>query len=354
MSVINKKNQVMKRIIKHIILVILTFSFFQSYGQDTLTYVKRISKSKIEVYSSVKDGTVVLESPDKAFSKVSVSPNGKYISFIERPIDLAKSQKNGFKVYSASGKLVHSIDEDIRRYSWSGNDKKIAMISGKYYEGGIGFLPEKLLVYNVEDKSIQDIMEQLKEYSAYEIAWNPDNTILYIKTLRNSAIFKYDFKSGRMEQTEMNDIYISPDSKYYYQKYDPIARKEFAVYRMTDNKKIKIDTTISKLNNLNKNEYGELIGWDLNQPHVLLFEKKEEKVEYKDIVIQEKTKVQGSIVLRDYTSREVIGINYKYYDVESDAELRVVKTNGEEHDIITSPKKKLQKDVTTGQFKSIK
>lgn len=337
-----------------IIYSFLLLPFNITIAQESIVYVKRLDKGKIEIHNQSKSKISSIESSNSIIKNVSVSPKGKYIAFIDCPKDVKTSNKNSLKIYSSEGELLHFINDDVRKYSWNANDENIALISGANYEGGIGFSPENVIIYNLGKKSKESLGGMMKEYGAYDVAWSPDNSKLYIKTLKKYSVFQYDISTKTLVLTNFNDIYFSPDGKYYYQKRNFEINKDFAVFNATTNEKIKLDSTISRLNNLNKNEYGKLLGWAPDEDHVLLFENVVEDVKYKDIVLQEKSNDKDEIILRDYLSREVKGINYKFFDVKTNSELRVLKTSGAENELISSPNKIIYKENGNNQYKEFK
>jgi hypothetical protein len=308
-------------------------------AQD-LVYVKKEKYNNfLEIYvNSVLSGK--FQEKDKTIGLVKVSPSTNYVAVILAPDDARDyhSVENNLKILNSSGEVLHNLNENVRYFDWSEDGKKIVLLVGRFYDGSIRFILEKILIYNLENNKKTIIPLPHEKANVYDIIWSPGDKSILLRTLGDLKVYEYNLSSQKLSLTNLNDVNISPDGKYYYQRQDYVIGKDFVVFRIKDNTKVNIDPQVSTFNNRVQNEFGNLIGWDPNNGHVLLFKKKIEDVEFVDHIIQKENKTKGldNLVLRDYKKRELKGIEYSFFDVEENTKTKHINSDGSENNLIIS------------------
>ncbi len=118
---------------------------------------------------------------------------------------------------------------DIRRYCWSPHGNRLAMIAGQAVEVGLGFTPDKMVVYDVDTKTQLEMPS-----TAYDLCWAKHDNIIYIATFTE----KVAFDPVRKSKIDIlyHGIYFSDDGEYYY---DPSWEgSEFGIYRTVNNERL--------------------------------------------------------------------------------------------------------------------
>jgi hypothetical protein len=320
----------------------LFISFFSLgvYSQDTFVYLKNINYRKIEIYNNYnsKIGDIVLSG--NIIKDAKISPNGKYISLIEQQNTKNGEILNSFKIYTIDGLLIHMLSEDVKKYEWSNNSSMIAILTGRYHEGGVGFSPDKLFIYNFQNTTKDNIIG-LNSYP-YRIAWRPNDSILYIQAFSNGSdeIFEYNILNKTLNISINSGLYFSPDCKYYYREYDPETGVKFAVYDAKTNLAIELNVNLNEyLINFGIENQTEIIGWAKEKNHVILYNHVIEDFEHKDhfeYIKKPNGKIQKQLVSREYSNRKIKEIKYIYYDVEANTIMREFATNGAERNLIVT------------------
>lgn len=343
----------MKNIIKIVIVLINIAPFTGIHAQDQFILFKNVNFRKLEIYD--QDNTKkagIASKPGRIFWDADVSPDSKNISYIERDPD--DKLPNSFKIITPNGNVLHDVNEDVRRYKWSNSTDKIALVIGKYRENDLGFLPEKIIIYDV-NKSKKEIVNGLPDNCRPSRAeWSQDDSILYIQTF-HFGMYEYNLNDKSLKKST-HKWNLSPDGKYYYREYNPMVEINFAVYNIKTNEEVMIDSMISVRNDsTHDNEYGELVGWAPGKNHVLLYKKVIEDIKTKDHVIpRSDTADKRVIILKDFISRKLICVKYRFFDVELNKEINELVTNGEEKDFITSRKSLIYKEKGNNKFKKLK
>ncbi len=149
--------------------------------------------------------------------RVSLSPNGQFIGSIQFGGG-GSEYVNNLIILDRQGNIYRQIDEDVRRYAWSPDGKQIAYIVGKDREGGIGFSPEQIVIYDM----IRGVINR-KPGIPHDLVWAAfDNNIYYYTWDKdrpggaNWMVFRLNPGTGSADRTEYRDIYFSPGGTYYY------------------------------------------------------------------------------------------------------------------------------------------
>jgi len=132
---------------------------------------------------------------------ISVSPNRKFIAGIEPQDSITNT--NRLQIISSEGEVIYSIDDDVRKFSWSPDGEKIAYITGTYEEDK-GFISTGLYIFSLKDGSKKQIAPR-----AYHVNWATFDSCIYYEG------FKYNPVTGKMEETQYHGINFSPDGRYY-------------------------------------------------------------------------------------------------------------------------------------------
>ena len=238
------------------------------------------------VRGDVASGTLIelYRSPRGTVDDLQVAPNDGYVALIETT---EGKQENGEYVVApvnrllilrADGKLVRTVDADVRQYTFSPDATRLAYITGSYYEGGSGFKPTGAFVLDIASGRSQRIDGADQ---SIELNWvaTPQENALYLRTLdaHGPGIRRFDVARNTLERSASPAFRISPDGRYYmtppYETIEagscepgPADDSCLRVYERQSNRSIPF---------FQSRAIGTHIGWVYGQGHALLFTKRE-------------------------------------------------------------------------------
>ena len=201
------------------------------------------------------------------------SPNGRYVGVTI--VDPA-SKKGGLFSF-----VLHVMDERSRTvasaknaqaFKFSPDDRFVAIIRGKPFEGATGFLPEATEIVDLQSQERWTV-PQLKEAIAVDWRRPPDEGLTLVARLPTACrkVWKYHMASRRCEATSWKGIHFSPDGKFYYLTPEesieaglcrPGTRKDSCIRAFSwQNEAVKLNL---------QQRVRRLVGWSKRTGHVLL------------------------------------------------------------------------------------
>ncbi len=148
-------------------------------------------------------------------TKRGITPPGEH--------DYSVLPKNSLVFIDQDGNEIATLDEDVRKFSFSPDGEKVAYITGTYYEGGVGFKNTGAGIFNLTHRSKIQIQKDFphktlrgRESWGYEINWARHDSNVYIQDFGYlDGIYRYNTKIGKSEKVDYKGIDFSPDGKYY-------------------------------------------------------------------------------------------------------------------------------------------
>lgn len=282
-----------------VLVLSLLIAISREYNTDgkklvvTLEEGNVISKLDLSTMQSQK----VYKSDKYWVHSLTVSPNNKYIAFIEEA--QPKYKRDGYEIppqynlviLDASGNMINHIDADIKKYSWNPNGEKIAYLTFAPCDPDYQYkCPTGAWVFDIGTDKKTKVIDR-----AYEMNW----------AIFDSAVYLYDHKKvirwnsllDKLDTTDYKDIYFSPDGKYYL--HFPKYEESFPV-------QLYLAETNKNVSNKLPEDLGNLIGWVYRSGHFLLFTKAEVT-----------TKTEGEGPIKVIKSREIKNVTHSIYDPDN-------------------------------------
>ncbi len=252
---------------------------------------------------------------------ISVSPNNRYISFIEetqpkcnRDGVYVVAPRRNLVILDGSGKVVSRIEDmDMKKYVWSPDAEKIAFLTFKPCDCDYKYkCPTGAWVFDLNTSELTKIRDR-----ATEINWAVFDNAVYLYGY--GPVVRWDPLSQKPESTVYKDIYFSPDGKYYLRLWKDEGRP-IQLYETSTNERlfdIKVyerllppgetaepfPTDIGDL--WSSHDLEAPYGWVFNSDHLLLFTKA-------DVI----TETEGEGPVKVVKSRKVRSVENFIYDPE--------------------------------------
>jgi Tol biopolymer transport system component len=216
---------------KRLFAAIMIQCFLASPFAGTLRSDVTLSEEGKKIIKHHPDGSraVIFETKKSIGRGLEISPSRKYVAIVETSEGVIKganygiSPRNNLVICDTAGVVLFSIDDDVRKLSWSPDGHKIVYITGSYYEGGIGFRADGLYVVDLLDGIRKPITkdfqhDSIKDYlgQGYDVNWSPHDSNVYVREFEScGGNYMYDTKTGKTRQVPYKGINFSPNGKYY-------------------------------------------------------------------------------------------------------------------------------------------
>jgi hypothetical protein len=293
------------------LLAVLFSSAVQSQTTVPKLLLELTNNKKLLKYNLAEDASyLIYQTEHDEIRNVKISTNENYAALIETTYYNNKPENN-LTIIDGNGNIIRKIDKDVQFFDWSPTESKLAFITGTYYEGGIGFKPIGVYIFNIEENHIEEI--KTSGFSPYRLNWlhNDHENSIYLEVLSpdpDIKIIKYNLTRRQFEKTSVKSIDLSPDGQYY---------------SLIDNEcyctKFFAPKTNSFITHYQINETGHPIGWAYTKSHLFIFSKDEYQKINKSVVIKGEVRT-GTISGRTKSSQNSI------YDISSD--IKVQEFNG--------------------------
>lgn len=145
-----------------------------------------------------------------AIGEFEMSPDGTYVAGSERT---SESPEKSLFVITTEGELVLKVT-GVYRYSWAPDGGSIAYIVGNYREGGLGFTPSSIWVYQMKESVARKL-----PCLGHDLSWAERDNCVYVWAIepgKGDCVYEYSPTDGQAIESTHKGIDFSPDGKYYY------------------------------------------------------------------------------------------------------------------------------------------
>lgn len=219
----------------------------------------RIDEERRVVVMDPASGTerVVYRSTADGAYGLSISPGASRLALIEMtrvPEGPQPNFSNRLVVLDRSGAVVATIEDDVRVFTWCGDDCA-AYITGRYSEDGVGFHARGAFVRS-------PLAGKSTEISGvpppYQIVWAPFDSAIYMRSTRG-IVFRAALSGGSAVATEHKGIAFSPSGTYYLHGEVGDSTR---LYETATNRRVPLPVSRT---------LGQPAGWVFDQGDYLLF-----------------------------------------------------------------------------------
>ena len=154
-------------------------------------------------------------------SEVRVAPSGRFVAVLEtirgggRDDARAGLPRNRLVVLHANGRVASAIERDVRQFAWCCGAGTLAIITGAYYEGGEGFLPDSALLYDVVTGAETPLVVPV---APTEVVWAAFDSSVYFGARASDDslnVWRYHFPTRILTQTSYRGLVFSPSGNHY-------------------------------------------------------------------------------------------------------------------------------------------
>lgn len=171
---------------------------------------------------------------DADVTNLRFAPSGEVISFIEHHVteNVPAEEANYVSGVPDEQGVVHRIYRFINptlvlislegtvlaklnfvyRYAWNPAGSQLAHLTGRYHEGGLGFLSTGLWIYDLGQRQATKVAP-----TGYDLYWSRHDGALYVYNLNApSPVGRYDPAAGAVLPTLLKGSRLSPDGRHYF------------------------------------------------------------------------------------------------------------------------------------------
>ncbi len=248
---------------------------------DAPLIVKRHTDKRTLLRGDLVSGRtqVLYRSPLDVVSTVRVAPEGRFTAALETEVDgdYRSPPRNQLVILDPTGQVVHRVDRDVQTYIFSPDGQRMAYVVGRWYEGGVGFLPTALYILDLSTWQERRLPEVT---SPYELHWlqTEDEDSLLSRTLGEQPpgrVMRYDLRRRRASVEPAGAFHISPDGRYVLRRADELI----AEGRCRADQEVCIEVRERQSGRAmplpEARETGDAVDWVYGRGHLLLFSRQQ-------------------------------------------------------------------------------
>ena len=163
-----------KNLILVTILVLHTISVYADPSELLLKIDMSTGKEIIKHDVNTQIKTVFFKTSKDFISDMKISSNGNYVALIEtKDGTITEGQystlpKNNMLILDKKGLVVRKISDNVQKFTFSPSGEDLAYINGSFFEGALGFKPEKVFILNIRSGTKENINEV---DAPYDLNW---------------------------------------------------------------------------------------------------------------------------------------------------------------------------------------
>ena len=260
----------------------------------------KTSKARKTIQRRLHDSEVpvdlyTLKNPHARIREVEVIPQNQYVAAIETEegifdtdgITYKELPHNRLHVLDSNGKTVCYPEHDVRAHAFSPDGAQIAFITGKFYEGGVGFIPTGVFILNINPCEIIDEIRFEKNALPYDLEWvktdNKNSIYMHVldhrkqkeKTMQKGPlpVRRYDVKTRRLVKAKSQGIHFFPDGTHCLIKPHEAIQGGLCKAGQDNDSCLRVYKAGEwrALKEFRKYDRGKPVGWSYNKGAQLLF-----------------------------------------------------------------------------------
>jgi murein endopeptidase len=231
---------------------------------------------------ATRRATVLYRTPRDVVFELAVSPDNRFTAALESTDGVVAEGEyvvpptNELVILDGRGRVVRRVQANVQQYSFSPDGQKVAYLTGSYYEGGVGFLPEGVFILDVASGAT----ERVDAEDVYELDWGAarENSLVLRALARSPErrVLRYDARTRRISAVPSGAFHRSPDGQFYLKKpYELIEEGTCQPERKPDDCFQVVDQRTGRPVSLPSRDLGQPVSWAGGEGHLLLLSKQE-------------------------------------------------------------------------------
>lgn len=190
--------------------------------------VKRHSDKRTLLRGDLVTGRtqVLYRSRLDVLSTIRVAPRGRFTAVLETAVNetYERPPRNQLVLLDATGQPAHRVERDVQTYVFSPDGKQLAYVVGRWYEGGVGFVPTALYILDLDTWQERRVPEVTSPYDLHWLQTEAEDVLLS-RTLGEQPpgrVVRYDVRRRRASVDPSGDFHLSPDGRYVLKRADEL------------------------------------------------------------------------------------------------------------------------------------
>jgi murein endopeptidase len=180
---------------------------------------------------ATRSAKVLYRSPRDVVFELAVSPDSRYTAALEstdgvvQEAEYAVPPRNQLVILDGGGQVVRRVEADVQQYRFSPDGRKVAYLTGTYFEGGEGFMPEGVFILDIASGAT----ERVEAEDVYDLDWGAAGEgSLMLRALAvapERRVLRYDARSRRVSAVPSGAFHVSPDGKFFLKQPDELIEE---------------------------------------------------------------------------------------------------------------------------------
>jgi len=219
-----------------------------------------------------------------AVDDLQVAAGNTFVLLLERTAgvlgeeDYAVQPTSRLVVLDAAGRAKHTV-EHVWHYALSPDGRRAAIITGRHYEGGVGFAPEGVAILNLASGARTPVPA---DPAPFELSWlaTGEEEALYMRVaLPGSpvATLRYDLGTRRVSHSDRLAFHFSPDGEFYLVPPHEAVEAGLCDPGSAADSCLRVVERASgrRVPQFESRTLGTVVGWAYDTGHALLFTRRE-------------------------------------------------------------------------------
>jgi penicillin-insensitive murein DD-endopeptidase len=231
---------------------------------------------------ATRRATALYRSSRDVVFELAVSADNRYTAALESTDGVVKEgeyvvpPRNELVILDGNGQVVRRVEADVQHYRFSPDGRKVAYLTGTYFEGGVGFQPEGVFILDI----VSGATERVDAEDVYDLDWGPEEGSLMLRALAAAPerrVLRYDARSRRISAAPSGAFHLSPDGQFFLKQPDELIEEGSCQPGQKPGDCFQVfDRRTGRPASLPSRDLGQPVSWAGGEGHLLLLSKQEQ------------------------------------------------------------------------------